>query len=326
LKRPPAFRTGIPETRKKPSTIWPFPVAAALLDGEVGPDQVLPPRLHDPELLSLLDRVSTEIDPEFEAEFPAKAPAEVIVETTAGAVYRSGRIEALWEPPDSLPSDVNWKRSSSGWSGRSSVKQKLKTWLNRSGRPINGKPLPPSSKDAVYERLHLPDRSGFIGCQNQPCPNHRNDSCRQEKNADLVVFPELSLTGYFVRERYHEAALRMDSTEIQQLAKATKGTAAVVGFIEESRAMNFYNSALVAVDGEILFSYRKLNLPNYGVFEERKIFANRQTGPGVQTQRPDRRTVHLQRHVASVVALPGHYTESRRLHHDVQLLAGIHGR
>jgi predicted amidohydrolase len=46
----------------------------------------------------------------------------------------------------------------------------------------------------------------------------------------------------------------------------------VVGFIEESQAMNFYNSALVAVDGEILFAYRKLNLPNYGVFEERKIF------------------------------------------------------
>jgi predicted amidohydrolase len=37
--------------------------------------------------------------------------------------------------------------------------------------------------------------------------------------------------------------------------------------------MNFYNSALVAVDGEILFAYRKLNLPNYGVFEERKIFS-----------------------------------------------------
>lgn len=82
-----------------------FPVAAALLDGEVGPDQVLPPRLHDPELLSLLDRVSTEIAPEFEAEFPEKAPAEVQVETTTGEIYRSGRIEALWEPPDTLPSD-----------------------------------------------------------------------------------------------------------------------------------------------------------------------------------------------------------------------------
>jgi len=54
---------------------------------------------------------------------------------------------------------------------------------------------------------------------------------------------------------------------------ATRGTAAVVGFVEESPSMNFYNSALVAVDGEILFAYRKLNLPNYGVFEERKFFS-----------------------------------------------------
>ena len=90
---------------------------------------------------------------------------------------------------------------------------------------------------------------------------------------ELILFPELALTGYFVRERYHEAALRIDSREIRQLAKATRGTAAVVGFIEESQAMNFYNSALVAVDGQILFAYRKLNLPNYGVFEERKIFS-----------------------------------------------------
>lgn len=82
-----------------------FPVAAALLDGEVGPVQVLPPRLHDPDLLSLLGRITTEVAPEFEAEFPTKAPAEVVVETTAGQVFRSGRMEAMWEPPDSLPTD-----------------------------------------------------------------------------------------------------------------------------------------------------------------------------------------------------------------------------
>jgi len=93
------------------------------------------------------------------------------------------------------------------------------------------------------------------------------------QDVDLVIFPELSLTGYFVGERYHEVALRLDSPQINQLVQATKGMAAVVGFIEESRAMNFYNSALVAVDGEILFTYRKLNLPNYGVFEERRIFS-----------------------------------------------------
>jgi predicted amidohydrolase len=96
----------------------------------------------------------------------------------------------------------------------------------------------------------------------------------REKGAHLIVFPELALTGYFVGQKYHKMALKMDSREIKQLASATKGTAAVVGFIEESQSMNFYNSALVAVDGEILFAYRKLNLPNYGMFEERKYFSH----------------------------------------------------
>ncbi|MBN1848757.1 MAG: nitrilase [Deltaproteobacteria bacterium] len=96
----------------------------------------------------------------------------------------------------------------------------------------------------------------------------------KEKDAELIVFPELALTGYFVGEQYHEVALRLDSPLAKKLASATKGTAAVVGLIEESPSMNFYNSALVMVDGNILYAYRKLNLPNYGVFEERKIFAS----------------------------------------------------
>ena len=71
------------------------------------------------------------------------------------------------------------------------------------------------------------------------------------KGADLIVFPELALTGYFVGHRYHEVALRLDSPEIKRLVAATRGTAAVVGFIEESPSMNFYNSALVAVNGKL---------------------------------------------------------------------------
>jgi len=96
----------------------------------------------------------------------------------------------------------------------------------------------------------------------------------KEKDVDLNVFPELALTGYFVGPYYHKVALALDSKEIKKIVKSTKNTAAIVGFIEESPHMNFYNSALIAIDGELLYSYRKLNLPNYGVFEERKCFSS----------------------------------------------------
>jgi predicted amidohydrolase len=95
----------------------------------------------------------------------------------------------------------------------------------------------------------------------------------KNEGAELIVFPELCLTGYFVGSCYHEVALKINSAEIKELVTATKGTAAVVGFIEESHSMNFYNAALVAVDGELQYCYRKLNLPNYGMFEEKKYFS-----------------------------------------------------
>ena len=107
-------------------------------------------------------------------------------------------------------------------------------------------------------------------------------ACIQKGRNDgvnLSVFPELAMTGYFVGKQYHEVALRLDSPQVARLAKASKGTAAVVGFIEESPAMNFYNSALVLEDGNLVYSYRKLNLPNYGDFEERKIFSSGSSVP-----------------------------------------------
>jgi len=82
-----------------------FPVAAALLDGEVGPRQVLPPRILDPVLRDLIARVRTEVEPDIEAAFPAKTYAEVVVETHDGRRFTSGRMQPRWEPPDTLPSD-----------------------------------------------------------------------------------------------------------------------------------------------------------------------------------------------------------------------------
>ena len=82
-----------------------FPVAAAILDGEVGPVQVLPPRLDDRRLLQLMDLVTTEVTPEYETAFPRKTIAEVSITMTDDITYNSGPVEAIWEPPDTLPDD-----------------------------------------------------------------------------------------------------------------------------------------------------------------------------------------------------------------------------
>lgn len=87
-----------------------YPVAAALVDGEVGPRQVLPPRIYDGALLAVADRVTVEVDEAHERAFPAKARAEVLIRTTDGRTLASGTLEANWEPPDSLPTDGELQR------------------------------------------------------------------------------------------------------------------------------------------------------------------------------------------------------------------------
>jgi 2-methylcitrate dehydratase PrpD len=82
-----------------------YPVAAALIDGEVGPRQVLPPRLFDDEILDLLSKITAEGKQEYENAFPAKTYADVKVETLSGETFSSGRVQPRWEPPDTLPTD-----------------------------------------------------------------------------------------------------------------------------------------------------------------------------------------------------------------------------
>lgn len=82
-----------------------YPVAAALMDGEVSPTQVLPPRIFDRDLLRLADMIQVEVSSKFETAFPKKTIAEVQIETRDGRVLSSGPIEPKWEPPDTLPSD-----------------------------------------------------------------------------------------------------------------------------------------------------------------------------------------------------------------------------
>ncbi|MBI5485605.1 MAG: carbon-nitrogen hydrolase, partial [Deltaproteobacteria bacterium] len=91
--------------------------------------------------------------------------------------------------------------------------------------------------------------------------------------ADLVVFPELALTGYFLKDLVPEVALRLDAPEIQRLMQLSGGISIVVGFVEVTDDYRFFNSALYLEDGAIRHIHRKVYLPTYGLFDEQRYLA-----------------------------------------------------
>jgi predicted amidohydrolase len=95
----------------------------------------------------------------------------------------------------------------------------------------------------------------------------------QAQDADLIVFPELSLTGYFVRDMVPDVAITPDAPEIRELLDAAGSMAVVLGFVEESPQHRFYNTALYAEGGRAVHLHRKVYLPTYGLFDEQRYFA-----------------------------------------------------
>ena len=92
------------------------------------------------------------------------------------------------------------------------------------------------------------------------------------RGADLVVFPELSLSGYALGDLDDEVPIKARSKPINSLAEAAGETAVVVGFCEEGRDFQTYNSAAYLEEGSLLHLHRKLYLPNYRIYEERKHY------------------------------------------------------
>jgi len=95
----------------------------------------------------------------------------------------------------------------------------------------------------------------------------------REAGADLVVFPELALTGYLLRDLSSEVALTRDAATLRRLAEAGRGLDFVTGWIEESPEHAFYNVAGYFADGQLLHVHRKVYPVTYGMFEERRYWA-----------------------------------------------------
>jgi NAD+ synthase (glutamine-hydrolysing) len=95
---------------------------------------------------------------------------------------------------------------------------------------------------------------------------------RDRLHADLVLFPELTLTGYPPEDLlFHKGLRRQVADGLEQVRQEVRGIAAMVGYPEYTPE-GIYNAAVMYRDGVVLGNYRKQELPNYRVFDEKRYF------------------------------------------------------
>ena len=94
-----------------------------------------------------------------------------------------------------------------------------------------------------------------------------------KQQTERLLFPELSLTGYFLRDSVPNVALTINSAEIQKLSRLSRELPFVAGLVEESADHRFFNSAVYFEDGAVRHVHRKVYLPTYGMFDEQRYFA-----------------------------------------------------
>lgn len=91
---------------------------------------------------------------------------------------------------------------------------------------------------------------------------------------DLLLTPELSLTGYDVGDAAHHLALPLEPGEPFPLAHTPTRAAVVIGMIERGRDGTPYNACTLVRDGRVLHRHRKIYLPTYGMFDEARFFGS----------------------------------------------------
>jgi predicted amidohydrolase len=93
------------------------------------------------------------------------------------------------------------------------------------------------------------------------------------QSANLLVFPELSLTGYFLKDQVPSVALRPDAPALRLFRELSQRIAIILGFVEEGTGHRFYNASAYFEGGEIRHIHRKAYLPTYGIFDEARYLA-----------------------------------------------------
>ena len=128
-------------------------------------------------------------------------------------------------------------------------------------------------KKSVSLRLALAQVNGLVGGFKANAEKIKSVCAKVRKmGADVVLFPELMVTGYppedlLLKEKFTEDCQKT----LKKIASTTHGLTAVVGYAEKE-AGKLYNSAALICDGKYVATARKMLLPNYGVFDEKRYF------------------------------------------------------
>jgi len=94
-----------------------------------------------------------------------------------------------------------------------------------------------------------------------------------KEKADLVIFPELSLTGYSLKDAVYDVAMKCDDAFLKPIYEASNDIAICLGMVELTNNLQAKNTQLFLENNKITSKHRKVYLPTYGVFEEKRYFS-----------------------------------------------------
>jgi predicted amidohydrolase len=92
------------------------------------------------------------------------------------------------------------------------------------------------------------------------------------EKADIILFPELSLTGYSVKDAVFDVAMASNDKRLEPLLAASKKISICLGLVELTDNFEAKNTNLFLENGKITARHRKVYLPTYGVYEEKRYF------------------------------------------------------
>jgi predicted amidohydrolase len=100
------------------------------------------------------------------------------------------------------------------------------------------------------------------------------------EGAHLVVFPELSVTGYLLADLVPEVAMPVTDPRLAEVSRQAPEALVVLGFVEETDDHRYTNSAVLLRNGEVIGHHQKVYLPTYGMFDEGRFT---RTGDRIRT-------------------------------------------